>query len=47
MQRRINSSSIDVAGGSASNNQGMRSNSIAEKAANRIKQNLPPVQKNH
>ena len=46
MQRRINSSSIDASSG-ASNNQGMRSNSIAEKAANKIKQNLPPVQKNH
>ena len=47
MQRRINSSSIDVGSGSASNNQGMRSVSIADKAANKIKQNLPPVQKNH
>ena len=45
MQRRINSSSIDVAG--AANNQGLRSNSMADKAASKIKQNLPPVQKNH
>lgn len=45
MQRRINSSSIDVVG--AMNNQGMRSNSLAEKAASKIRQNLPPVQKNH